>query len=426
MKKKCDPCAVLPALIFIALIAGISLWNILLPRKDFSEMENRSLAAFPPLSFEQIRSGKWMSEFDDYASDQFLFRDGFMKIKTAADLSLLRQDNGRVYFGKDGYLFPISQIDETQETAALKLVSDFAAKALERDPRLRLSVLLAPTAQSVLSDKLPPHAPVSDEPAALRRAADFLHAAVPGLIFTDPLAQLRSAASAPGGEDPAGEYGDEPADGEGQLYYRTDHHWTTDGAYLAYRQWAQDNGFTPASRDSFQRETVSHSFLGTNQAKAPGYTVLPDPIAVYTPKEPAGPCRITVWKDAADPAEIEIRDSFYDPAFLKTKDQYAYFLGGNDPQLRVETPVKNGRKLLLIKDSYANCMVPFLALHFEEIYITDLRYSHGKLLPAPGDGAGDAAGGVSPAAFTDVMFLYNIESFSSDKNLAYLTQLKLN
>lgn len=419
--KKINYGTAAPALLFSGLLAILSIWNILLPQKDFSTMENRELAKFPAISEEKIRTGEWMDSFELYSSDQFLFRDGFMRVKTAADLAFRRRDNGRVYFGKDGYLFSTDRVDEKQKASNLTLTAALIRRLKEQRPHTRFSFLLAPTAISTLADKLPAHAPVSDERAAINQAESYLKKETPYLIFTDPSGALIRAAASPAGHSLAvNGFGSELDSGSDpaptQLYYRTDHHWTTDGAYVAYRQWAADNGFEPYGRDYFQRETVSDSFYGTNQSKAHGVSVKGDRIVRYgTPNDEDRAFQLTVWKDITKPEETETRSSFYDERFLKTKDQYGYFLGGNDPQVRIQTPVRNGRRLLLIKDSYANCMVPFLALHYEEIYITDLRYSHGKLVIPQG----------ADKNITDIMLLYNVESFSTDRNLAYTTQLNL-
>lgn len=426
--KKGNLAAAIPALVFCALLAAFSLLNLALPKREFSEKENRPLAPFPAPSRERILSGSWMTDFETYTVDQLMFRDGFMSVKTAADRLILRKDNGNVYFGRDGYLFSMDNLNEKQEEKNLAVLTRFLEQTRQAErtqaeqtqaqsaqtehshsePPLRISVLLAPTAKSILPELLPDYAPVSDEPAAVERARAALLAADPALCFTDPSKDLDQTAHENGTA----------------IYYRTDHHWTTDGAYTAYRRWAQDNGFTPVAADAFIRTAISDSFLGTNDSKAPGAADKTDSIVRYTLKdsstaaEPAKTPEMIIWKDITKPAQTEIREGLYDETALEKKDQYTYFLGGNDPQILIRTGANTGRSLLLIKDSYANCMIPFLALHYDEITVTDLRYSHGKILPAP-------PAGTTAASATDILFLYNIESFCNDRNFAYLTQLKL-
>lgn len=410
-------CAVLPALLFCAFLAVFPLLSLLCPARDFSAVENRPLAVFPALSRESAVTGSWMTDFETYAADHILFRDGFMSLKTAADKALFRKDNGKVYFGQAGYLFSVEEPDLKQEEQNLALVSRFLLQARQAGVE-HTAVLLAPTAKSVLPEFLPACAPASLEQAAVEKAKAALLAADPALCFTDPAGDLAQAAHK----------SDTP------IYYRTDHHWTTDGAYTAYRRWAQDNGFTPVPAGAFERTAVSDSFLGSLYSKAPDVFCKPDTIVRYTSaRDPASDKtaapEILVWRSIAKPEQTGTKHSFYDEQALSKKDQYAYFLGGNDPQLLIRTGADTGRRLLLIKDSYANCMIPFLALHYDEITVTDLRYSHGRVLPAPSaDTAAAAQNGSDSAAghgFTDVLILYNIESFAGDRNLAYLTQLKL-
>lgn len=403
------PWQALPAIVFLCLLLGLAIWNLLAPSRDFSDVENRKLATYPEATVETVRSGRWMSQFETYAADQFIFRDQWMQMNTALNFMMLRRDNGRVWYGKQGYLFPMEAPDMAQEAANLQLMTDWLARISGENQGLRLSVLLAPTAHSVLREYLPAHAviPGEEETTALKYARDFIETTQPEVVVTDALDALLQAHE----EDP-----------QRQLYYRTDHHWTSEGAYIAYCQWAKDNDFQPFAADSFHRIQESSSFLGTTWSKAPEPTIEPDIIQRYQPKSNPQ-YEVTAWLDAADPSNVQQRDSLYQEDFLKKKDQYSYFLGGNDPQILIRTPVHNGRKLLLIKDSYANCMVPFLALHYEEIWITDLRYSHGKLLPLPGTSTSGETNPMDVSDFTDALFLYNIQSFSTDRNLAWLSQL---
>lgn len=432
-------CAAFPTLVFCAFLFAFALGNLIVPDRKFSEIENRPLTSFPALSQETVLSGAWMSDFEEYASDQLLFRDEWMKFKTRADGTLLRKDNGSVYFGKKGQLFSTDTLNGKQEEKNLAVLAHFIEQthhgetnptaiyraATSQAEPVRISVLLAPTAKSVLPELLPDFAPVSDEHAAMEKEKTALLAADPALRFVDPTEDLYQAAHENGTETNNTEKDGSSTPGSTAIYYKTDHHWTTDGAYIAYRRWAEENGFPPVSADAFTRTVVSESFLGTNDSKAPGAAGKGDSIVRFdlTSPDTAEP-EITVWKDITKPDQTETREGFYDNTALETKDQYAYFLGGNDPQVFIRTGRNTGRRLLLIKDSYANCMIPFLALHYDEITVTDLRYSHGKILPANTDQSLQP-NSESNSAFTDILFLYNIESFCNDRNLAYLTQLEL-
>lgn len=377
------------AIIFIMLVFGFSLWNLFLPQKAFSETENRKLSLFPSWNEKQIKNGRWMQEFEQYASDQFLFRDEFMRVKTKTDLALGKKDNGKVYFGKDGYLISMDTLDERQKAANVVLLTSFLNKLNQREwngTELHTSILLVPTAGTVERDCLPHYANVPNEEQALRNIE----------------AQVKS-----GGSDPIfihlmkvfSPINKEEKDS--QMYYRTDHHWTTYGAYEAYRVWAEKNNLQPFEKKAFRIRLVTENFYGTNQAKAVGAEVAPDEIFSWSLKgEPKYRVEIK--------GENEVRNSLYDETFLSQKDKYAYFLGGNFGEMHIHTPLNNDKNLLIIKDSYANCFVPFLVGHFENIVVIDPRYFRGSIYEV-----------IEKQEITDLLFLYNIVQFSNDRNFVY-------
>ena len=418
LPEKSTVIQLLPAIVFLLFLTAVAAWNLLVPDREFSQMENRPLASAPRVTADAVRSGQWMSDFETYTSDQFPGRDGWMQLQTVLTRLSSRQDNGHVWFGDDGWLFSMEEPDEKGLAKNLQIVSRWIDQTQKSHPNVNVSILLAPTAHSVMEEKLPDHV-LTDRPeeAALSDALTFLHSQVPDAVAPDllqGLLQWRSSTASSGQSAIGAE------SGASQLYYRTDHHWTSEGAYIAYCQWAEETGLIPISPSEFQRNEVSKSFLGTTWSKAPDPLIEADTITCWTPlSQPQ--YSLAAWTDGNDPSVTEQRSSLYRKEALSQKDQYSFFLGGNDPQLLIRTPVRNGKKLLLIKDSYANCMVPFLALHYEEILITDLRYSHGTLY---NDGRWPESDASASLPVTDIMFLYNIQSFSEDSNLAWLTRLE--
>ncbi len=367
-------------IVFVVFIAGISLVNWLTPSTDFSESENRSLQTFPEVNTEKVFSGEFSQEFESYANDQFLLRDGWVGLKTLASLAIGKKDNGRVFFGKDGYLLEMdSVLNQQQLSANAEALGAFMAYAKQQNPALNLAVLMAPTATGVMTEKLPPLAVTYDQAQAIEQ----VRAAMPeGVVFPDILSALNAHKA------------------DDNLYYRTDHHWTTHGAYWAYAELLTRWGMTPLAREDFTVRTVSDAFYGTTYSKANLYTIRPDTVERYDPVT-ANPC--TMKLDGKD----TVYDSLYDESFLGKKDKYSYFLGGNHRIYEIDTSVKNGRTLLVLQDSYAHCMIPFLAQHYEKIVVADLRYF---LTPVE-----DL---LTEYAVTDVLALYNIETFSTEASIA--------
>lgn len=362
---------------FVLAVGGLALANLVTPDKTFSQTENRPLQTAPDLTADGVLSGRFTSQYETWVNDQFVGRNGWVGLKTFSQLGMLKKDNGRVYFGRDGYLFEkVDGYDEARLRKNTAAVGDFLARARQANPALRTTVVLAPTAAAILPEKLPAFAPVPDQGAVI----DQMKRAAAGAQVLDITAALTARKeTAP-------------------LYYRTDHHWTTAGAYAAYTAIAPALGFSPLPESAFEKRTVSADFYGTLHAKANLPTLAPDVIESWTVRQ-ENACTVR-W------AQGQLA-GLYDPAYLSTRDQYAYFLGGNHSRTTVTTSVTNGKTLVLVKDSYANAVVPFLAQHYERIVLVDPRYDKeplGELLTQDG--------------VTDLLVLYNVQGFAEETSVA--------
>ena len=366
--------------VFLVLLGGISVINLFTPDRSFSENENRVLASFPEFSFQNLASGAFTKGFEDYITDQFVARDQFVTIKTAADLAAGKKDNGKVYFGKDGYLFQkTDKWPEAQLTRNISAVQMFSSKLLEKGCTASVQILPVPSAGEILKDKLPDFLTLPDEGEVFDALSDALG--------TGSVIDIRSAFLA--------------AKDSEQLYYRSDHHWTTDGAYTAYVSFCENRGLIPYSKEQFSVETVSDSFLGTSYSKSL-LPMTPDIMKRYVPNFTFS---VSVsFNDDAGPYS-----SLYFDEALKTKDKYVYYVNGNHGLTSISTSVKNGKTLVLLKDSFANSMLPFLCLHYETIYMLDLRYTAENVAQFAADKQAD-----------DILFLYGIDTFTTDLNLAKL------
>lgn len=365
---------------FAAGLGALVVWNLFTPTRAYSESENRYLQAFPSISWSRISSGEFAKEFDRFSSDQFPQREKWVALKTSVQMALLRPDNGRVYFGKNGRLFEVPPAEnKAREEKNCQAVAAFLKALQKKWPGVNVSVLLSPTAATILPEDLPKFAPAANQAALLRRMQAALGEGIP---FCDP---TQTYLSQPDRE---------------RLFFRTDHHWTVDGAFAAYQAWAQTVGIAPLAQEDYTSKAVSADFLGTLYSKANLPWIQPETLQIFEPKQ-KNPCTVT-----ANGGKVKL-DSLYAPAFLEGRDQYSYFLGGNHPVTEIRTSVKNGKHLLLLKDSYAHAFAPFLTAHYETITLVDPRYFKEDLF-AWLDGKG----------FTDVLVLYNAATFAEDAILA--------
>ena len=341
----------------------------------FSETENRVLASRPRFSRESLLSGQYTRDYEEYVTDQFVSRDKWIKIKTWTDMALQKKLIGGVYLGKDGYLIEQhlpEDFTEEQEEQKLKLL-----EGLVRDWDAR--VMLVPTADNVLTDKLPEFAPAFDQKAFLERVRER----VGEENYIDVYWTLR-------------EHWQE------EIYYRTDHHWTSLGAYYGYQAWAEHENRLKTVYRPESMETVSENCLGTLHSRInidmPGEKIQYFPLTAQRP--------VTVTYDLQKQT-----DTLYEESYLDTKNQYGFFLDDNHAFIQIDTCFHNGRSLFVIKDSYANCFIPLLTSHYEHIYVLDMRYYNGRLYSLMEQYLPD---GTEGGEMADVLVLYNCIHFLED------------
>lgn len=361
--------------IFIAALFLFLILGILLRDKDVSETENRPLSQKPAFSVEQVASGSFMKQFESYASDQFPGRGFFRSVHMAlARFGGVRENNG-VFLGKKKSLMEeIVLPDPADEAARIDGINSFSRSHAE----LNTSVLLVPDAAGVMEKKLPPLADTPNQKQLLREAGAALDPGISFIDLTDVFSQHSS----------------EP------LYYRTDHHWTSLGCYYAFLASADALGIENAGGIEYDVYAVSDSFNGVLSGTGGFLSGEEEEIDIYVPKE-----RTKVLVNYVD--EQKKRTSLYDSEKLSTKDQYAVFLGGNSTVIDIRTSSGSGRALMLVKDSFANSFVPFLAPHFSEIVVVDPRYY-----------AGTADEILANYHISDVLFLYSGNTFFAENSLA--------
>lgn len=373
---------------FFVLISGVSL---IIKDREFSPNENRYLAEVPELSWDNIMSGKFQDGLEDYLRDQVCFRDGWITVKTGIQKACGDTDIGGAYVGKDGYDFEKitpEDVDEKQVDRNIKAVEDFFMTASETIDKQKLSFLLVPTSGLVMQEKLPKNARLFDQ----AKYIDQVQKAMKDYNFVDV-------------RDTLMDHNDE------YIYYKTDHHWTSAGACLAYDAWSERTGGEIEKEDGLAKNVVSDKFRGSLYSKILDADSAYDEIWTYglQKDEAFGSKDCTVTID-----EKQQLDSIYDDEKLQEKDKYAYFLGGNYGQVHIQNQKAaskaKGKNILIIKDSFANSFVPFVTQDYENIYMVDLRYYNG-----------DMKAYLQEHEITDVLVLYNVSNFISDRNIHKLT-----
>lgn len=367
------------ALSLLLFIGWVSILNFAASDRTFSESENRMLERRPSLSLKALVSGTFTSDFEKYVSDQFVYRDVWIEVKTETDRIMGKKESNGVYLGKDGVLIQ-NFVPPAEEDLQKKLDAIHAFD--QATPGLHKYVMLVPTAASLYKDKLPKYAMVGDEEAYLSKVRRMLPS---NIQFVDVFPALYA-----GREQP--------------IFYKTDHHWTTRGAYVAYLELCKQMGLTPQSKEDFDIRQVTGQFYGSLYSKSGFRHLQPDRIELYLPKEPES--YTVTYVD-----EEKSADTLYAMEQLQKKDKYAVFLDGNHALIHIETVHPDGKKLLVVKDSYANSFIPFLLKHFSEIDVVDLRYYEG-----------DLAAFVNEHEIDDMLLLYNANTFFEDPSIKNLSE----
>jgi len=370
--------------IFSAMLLGLAILNLTTPIKAFSENENRYLKQLPDFSWEGLFAGKYTPALDDFVIDQFAYRDTWVGVKTMSERILLRNSSGGAYFARDGSVIEMfDNVDRERFSRNLTFVSGLADIVRESNG-VRTTVMLVPTQSMIRSHMLPPFAPEADQRGMLDEAASTLAGSAVFIDVSDRLLSHRD------------EY----------IFYKTDHHWTSLGAYYSYNSMRSQLGRREKSIDNFRLELLTTEFYGTTWSKASLYSVPPDTIIAY------------ISRDVAEIGALHIEygdgesfsNSFYECSFLDTKDKFSVFLNGNHSVTRITTGKENGRRLLVVKDSFANNFTQFLISDYEEVILLDPRYFRESYAQFAVDND-----------ITDMLVLYSLKGFASDANLFYLT-----
>ena len=339
-----------------------------MPDRYYSEREKRTLTQKPQFTIVDFVSGNFSDELDQYLTDQVPLRDDWVTLKTYMELAVGKRESGGVYIGKDKYLMDkftsYSKKQLTANAAALaKLQKVLAEEGISMD------TILVPVAAQVLTDKLPDYAPVADYAAILQ-------------VLTDA------------GVDTTAVFSALAAHGSENIYYRTDHHWTSLGAYYTYCAW---RGVEP-NADEWTQEVLCTNFRGTTWNKVPLPTVPAEEITAWYKHE---------YHNVSYNGGEYKTNSIYERKYLSGSDQYAVFLNSNQARTIISGSGRSG-KLLLIKNSYGNTFSQFPAEDYAEVHVLDLRFFKG-----------DVAEYAKENGITDTLVLYGAQNFVKDTNLRF-------
>lgn len=360
-------------LCFLCIITVFAVLQWILPSLRFSQIENRLLQQKPVFSFTSFLAGTYQNHFTSYKNDQFPFRSRWVQKKTDVDLIFGIRKLQDVYIGKDDTLFQdMPMVSEEKITTLSTVINQFYTNHTQ----FNIAMMLVPNHLAIQPKLLPKSALIYDQEAIMTSFLEQLDEKIKRVPVLDALKAYK-------GND---------------LFYKTDHHWTTIGAKTALDPYLTTLGIENKNI-AYDTYISTDHFYGTLANKT-GYYRQPDTIQLYLPK------------DDTTQAIVHVPDEDYDSPSLYDVDRqfdnnaYEIFLGGNHPRIDISTTANTNRKLLILKDSYANCFLPFLIPYYQQIIVIDPRYYYDDLQTI-----------INENGIQDIVFLYNTNTFFSNNAL---------
>ena len=366
----------LVGIIFILTLFLFLIINVIVPDREKSVQENRMLATKPKFRLSSLISGDYDEKFEGYMDDQFVGRDMWRKLKVTVDrICGSRLENG-VYIGRNGQLLEqIEVADKNHLAANIKAIKSFS----ESQSKIPVRMMLVPDAANVLNHSLPALAKPEDQTQMFSMVRKDLGDSVEWIDVSTELNKHKTE----------------------KIYYKTDHHWTTLGAFYAFQAAAPSLGIEGDLSGKYVSYAVSDSFNGMLASKSGVNLGEKEQIDIYVPTEEDTDLIV----DYVD--EGKRSTSLYDSSKLKEKDQYTVFLGGNSSLLDIRTVSTSTKRLLLVKDSFANSFIPFLTPYYREIVVVDPRYYSGTINDL-----------MDSYRISEVLFLYSGNTFFKDNNIS--------
>ncbi len=362
--------------VFLTFIYGIAAGNVLSKDRTFSEMESRILAGMPDITIESVVSGKFMTEFETYVTDQFVARDRFIQVKSAGERIIGKKINNGVYYGKDGYL--AGQVLSLNREQLNKNVN--AVKNYSKVTEAEVTFALIPGSVEINREKMPSSIPDVNQKEVIEE--------IYGELAEDDVNCVDVYSALWDNRDK-------------ELYYRTDHHWTSLGAYYGYRALCNATSVNAVPIEDYNKTVRSSEFYGTLFSKTGAFWLQPDSIVTYVEEE-------GIEVERFD-GNMTVKSELYVDDMLEKKDKYSMFLGGNQPLAVIRSGKTDLPKLLVVRDSYFDSMAPFMAEHYSEIHVVDFRYNRGNIEEY-----------MKENEIGEVLIIYSLANFHEDKNVGYV------
>ena len=364
--------------VFSAIVILFTVIDIINSPKEFSELENKNLSQIPILSLESYIDTSFSSDYEKYINDQFFLRDKWIDLKSRIEYLLGKRENNDIIFGKDNYLFKkFTTFNDEMLKNNLNSIITFT-----NNYNKEVDFFIIPNSYAIYDELTPRYLPLVDQLSLINSINSYL-----SLKSNDHISTINVAEELLKNKD---DY----------IYYKTDHHWTSYGAYLAYLTYMDYLGLEIVDINNLEKITINN-FLGTYYNRSKYFKADSDFITYYNI------LGLHIEIDGKEQLSLMDLDKF------KGSDKYSAFLWGNNGLTKVIneniSEERKGSSILIFKDSYANSFIQFLSYNYEIIDIIDLRYFKESIRNFMKD-----------KDYNEILIMYSFNNLSTDINIRRL------
>ena len=364
--------------VFSILVILFTVIDIINSPNEFSELENRKLSQMPILSLKSYIDTSFSSDYEKYINDQFFLRDNWIDLKSRIEYLLGKRENNDIIFGKENYLFKkFTTFNDEMLKNNLNSIIMFT-----NNYNKEVDFFIIPNSYAIYDELTPRYLPLVDQLSLINSINSYLSSKSNDHINTINVAEelLKNK--------------------DDYIYYKTDHHWTSYGAYLAYLTYMDYLGLEIVDINNLEKITINN-FLGTYYNRSKYFKADSDFITYYNI------LGLHIEIDGKEQLSLMDLDKF------KGSDKYSAFLWGNNGLTKVIneniSEERKGSSILIFKDSYANSFIQFLSYNYEIIDIIDLRYFKESIRNFMKD-----------KDYNEILIMYSFNNLSSDINIRRL------
>lgn len=360
------------SILVLTIILFITIIDISNKDKNFSNFENRSLAQRPVFYFDDFLKGRFSKDYERYINDQFVFRDTWIDLKSRSEYLLGKIENNNIIYGKDNFLFEkYEKVDEENLAKNIDSVLGFIKKISNNN----VNFMIIPSSYTIYKDYLPYGINLVDQEFYINNIYNYLS----NYNNTKTISLI----------DIFKENNDK------YIYYKTDHHWTSFGSYLAYSEFVKNNNLSLVDINNLNKHEVNN-FYGTYFSKSKNFNAESDLITYYD---------VPNLSVSIDGVPV---DNINDNSKWSSSDKYSAFLRGNNGLTIIQNNnISNNNKILVLKDSFGNSFIQYLVNNYKEVYVVDLRGFIGSFNEF-----------FKSNNFDDVLIMYNFINLADDVNIS--------